>query len=359
MQQSKLAQSVQIIKQRGVRDFLRIASNYYLYNSHTRKNLPARCLTKPIHLQVETTRLCNLRCKMCEYSYRNGERSFMSLETFKKVFGQFPQLRSMDLTGIGEPFCNPDFMKIVRYGKKHGVKIEFSTNGLLLTEAHMDELIELDVDKISFSVDASTRETHEKIRQGSSFEKLTSHIKLLSRKKRGLRRQKPVVYLSYIVSLENILEAEAFLDLAGEVGAQTVVFRDLLVFESGDYSDKDKVESLSLQWRQDLGRKILDKARHLDIEAALPDSLSISGPKKKIFCFRPWRSAFVDVFGHMYPCCRLTQKNVNIMDYSFGHLLSQDVNEIWNNPRYGALRKTLVHPTAIPRLCEGCGCLRK
>lgn len=55
---------------------------------------------------------CNLRCFMCDV-WKKTDHDDMSPEEARAIFGQFPQLDSLRLTG-GEPFLRRDFLELVR-----------------------------------------------------------------------------------------------------------------------------------------------------------------------------------------------------------------------------------------------------
>jgi len=351
---------VELSREKGLSGFLRYAIHSAAYNYYVKKRLPARCPVPPVALQIETSTVCNLRCRMCEYAYQTGKGRLMSLEEFKKIISKFPPTISLDLTGIGEPFCNPDFVNMVRFAKSRGASVIFSTNGILMKEAQMDDLIDIGVDTVSFSVDASTKETHEKIRAGSSFEKLIQNISLLSEKVSRSKIGRPVLQLTYTVSKDNLAEAEQFPQLARQVGVATICYRDMITFSGGGYSEADSIIALfDKELRSRIKDKILSEASRLGINAYPCESLTDSEGTGRKLCYRPWTTCFVDVNGNFYPCCRLTQHNIDITGFSFGNILEDELKIIWNTAKYQALRKGIVHPTQVPALCRGCNCLRK
>lgn len=283
----------------------------------------------------------------------------MSLDEFKKILSRFPSLNSLDLTGIGESFCNPDFMEMIRAAKNKGLKVEFNTNGLLMNDKYMDRLIEMGVDGVYFSVDASTKSTYEDIRGGASFDKLIGIISLFSEKIRKSGTNKTQIRMSYTISKDNAAEAKLFPQLAKKAGVNVIFYRDLMVFDSGQYSDGDRVETFDKDFLEQLKNEILEEAKRLNINASLCPSLQFPGEIRKKLCYRPWTTCFIDVFGNLYPCCRITQKNTDIVNFKFANILEDDLDQIWNTDKYKSLRKGITHPSAIPALCKGCECLVK
>ncbi len=341
----------------GVYNGLGRLLNYYLCYSDTRKRLPFFCRTTPVHLQVEVSKICNLNCIMCEYPLQKAKGVSMRFADFVRCLNRFPRIHSLDLTGIGEPFCNPDFMDILGFALRKGVRVEFTSNGNLLNEHYINELIRLELDSVSFSIDAATRTTYERIRQGGDFDRLKANLALFSARVGRSRKKKPEIHLNYTVSRDNIKEVPLFPEFAKDAGVNKIFYRDLIVFNSGNYSEADKVDTLDSTILSEIKEKTLQTSRRLGIAALFCDSFSPAATGK--LCYRPWLSSFVDVFGNFYPCCHVLQRNADISRFSLGNMFKDDLKSLWNSKGYQALRKGIKEPGVTPPLCKGCNCLRK
>jgi hypothetical protein len=141
----------------------------------------------PSWMILGVTNRCNLKCVMCGSNVDgfNSDRSDLPDERLDKIREIFPYLTYASISG-GEPMLYPRFGDVVKELGQNGVKgINFYSNGLLLTDAKADLLLEY-ADNISFiaiSIDAATEETYKKIR-GGNFIKLISNIGAFSDKKR-------------------------------------------------------------------------------------------------------------------------------------------------------------------------------
>ena len=69
----------------------------------------------PRYIEIENTSSCCFRCIMCEHTYWQEPSRTMHYATFKAIVDQFPHLRWIGLTGIGESYLNPDFSRMLRY----------------------------------------------------------------------------------------------------------------------------------------------------------------------------------------------------------------------------------------------------
>jgi radical SAM protein with 4Fe4S-binding SPASM domain len=355
---ARLSEFATRMRRTGWREAYQTSLNRYRYDHSVSAQLPVVTPAYPYHIQIETSRVCNLRCKMCEYTFMSNKGTILRLQPFQTILDQFPAVQSIDLTGIGEPFCNPDFLKILAYAKQRGLYVEFANNGNLLTDERIEALIELGIDNTQFSVDASTHETHESVRAWSDFDRVQSAIRKLCAGIRESGRTDMEVRLTFTMSRENIAEAPAFVGLARSLGVGAVIFRDLIVFEGSGYGAEDKVTTLDIAQLKEIRDRIFEQAKVHQVDVTVDTALDSVLPGWQI-CRRPWNSVFVDVYGNLYPCCLVTQRNNDTTQYAIGNLFLTPFTELWNGAEYQTLRREMAHPTAIPSVCEGCRYVHK
>ncbi|NOZ87286.1 MAG: radical SAM protein, partial [Deltaproteobacteria bacterium] len=169
----------------------------------------------PTSIQVELTTNCNLSCSYC---YRNsgahepGRLGTSKLLEILRVLSD-NGLHSVELTG-GEPLLHPDFIKIMRFcGERFSIG-GLLTNGTLITESLIRELL-LFKEKmvISVSLDSHISDVHDE-RRGlrGAFDKTTHGIRLLTQNGFFTR-------VSMSVDQDNWKDVEATLLLAHQLGA--------------------------------------------------------------------------------------------------------------------------------------------
>jgi len=110
----------------------------------------------PIHLDVELTSRCNLRCKMCFQQHIQQKRTDMPDEVFKKIVdeGIREGLCSLKLQSRGESLLHKNVVGLLRYAKEKGIlDVHITTNGLLLKDNVIDGLIECGLDLLIISYD--------------------------------------------------------------------------------------------------------------------------------------------------------------------------------------------------------------
>jgi len=106
-------------------------------------------------------------------------------------------------------------------GKKRPL-VQFSTNGLLLTQENVDRLAGAPVGLIMVSLDAATSETYQDIRGGNFATALAGIERLLARFARDTD-----IAMTFVLMRRNIEEAAAFVELAACLGVKTVSFHHL------------------------------------------------------------------------------------------------------------------------------------
>jgi MoaA/NifB/PqqE/SkfB family radical SAM enzyme len=303
----------------------------------------------PSYIEVEVTTRCNLRCVMCEHTYWNEPPRDMSFEEFKGIIDQFPALKWIGLTGIGESFMNRDFMKMLEYVKKKGVFVELFDNLYLVDEKTSEKLIDLGVDKLLMSIDAATAQTYEKIREGSRFDRVIKHVRNLYELKKAKGAHFPQISFHYIVNKYNLHEMPQFLDLVESItqGERTSVMFTILLHK---YKE---VEDIFVDVPEEMIRKVEEKAKKLAIDITW--SLDIPHDKPSLDRCIEWTMPFIFVTGHVIPCCAGNEANGREYqkDTAMGNVFEQSFKQIWRGKKYGALRDMLLK-RQLPRACVKC-----
>lgn len=165
----------------------------------------------PLHLDIEATSICNLRCPFCATSYKGADfpQSFMDFEIFKRVIDEGAEhglyAIKFNSGARGEPLLHSTLDKMVAYAKKKGIlDVYFNTNATLLTKEIGRRLIEAGLDRVSISFEGLEPEVYEKYRVGASFEKVVDNIKEFVELRDKINSDKPLVRIQ-TVALPDIL----------------------------------------------------------------------------------------------------------------------------------------------------------
>lgn len=180
-------------------------------------------LDTPLSVILDISERCNFKCNYCFRSGRKDENwgytaknNLMSMNLLQRAVEQlsaFPQkIKSISLSGHGEPLCNPDIAAMARYLREYSIteRIEMHTNASLLTEKTAREIARAGFGRIVVSLQGLSAAAYERvcgakldwdnfykclqILYGGKNEELTIHIKVseaaLSVKDRAAEEEK-------------------------------------------------------------------------------------------------------------------------------------------------------------------------
>ncbi|QCH26959.1 radical SAM/SPASM domain-containing protein [Clostridium tyrobutyricum] len=260
----------------------------------------------PLHLDIEPTNACNLKCPMCprtvivndDIRSKNFTVGIMEFYTFKKIIDEAVQIGvySIKLNWLGEPLVHPQIVDMVRYAKQKGIiDVMFNTNAALLNEELSKQLIEAGIDKIFFSFDSPFKEKYEQIRVGAKFEDTFNNIKKLIQIRNEMGRTSPLTRVSMVLMENNKDEYDEFIKL----------FKDIV----------DVVAYV--EYREPIA-SVKDK---IDYE-------------KKFACSQLWQRMFISWNGDVVPCCVDSEKEIFINNVN-----KVSIKNIWNSSKYNNLRE--------------------
>lgn len=170
----------------------------------------------PEHIQIETIAgACTAKCSMCPLTKEPRPLQVMGLREFEIILGKLRGLETqkfMTLHGLGEPLLDRELPVKIALAKKYGFRgLGFATNATELDETLANDLLDSGLDTIICSIDGVTRETHEQIRAGTSFERVVANVErfilLRNRRESGTR-----VLIRFINQPLNHSEWEAYLE---------------------------------------------------------------------------------------------------------------------------------------------------
>jgi len=176
----------------------------------------------PVNLQIEHTNYCNAKCIMCSHSFTKNHGCAHMREADLSVLEEIlPHVERVTLHGMGEPFLNPDILRILQKYDSCGIKMTCNTNASVMNDA-LAEMIHKCFYDIAVSCDGCTAETYESIRAGLTFETFKENVRLLRSKGERL-----LMRLAAVAMRQNLRELPGIVSLAAQLGFQEVVFTDV------------------------------------------------------------------------------------------------------------------------------------
>jgi pyruvate-formate lyase-activating enzyme len=181
----------------------------------------------PWNVSLPFADVCNAKCTFCD-SWLRGEGMLRPehLDRFAEVL---PHAVLLGIQGHGEPLANPHIDEILTRLSEildRRCSAFVITNGVYLRDK-LDLLLKSRVTTVTISLNAASRETHEKVMGiGKSFDDVVAAIERLIAIRGRLRRRVSVA-LSFVLTYDNISEAVAFIRLACRLGVDWAYIRTL------------------------------------------------------------------------------------------------------------------------------------
>ena len=136
----------------------------------------------PVHIDIELTNRCNLKCPMCRRTELGAKGmngiGDMEWSVFQSIIDECAgKVHSVKLNFRGEPLLYPQLVDAVAYAKRKGfVEVMLNSNAVLLDDAISRRLLDAGLDLITFSFDHPTKEAYEQSRPGAIFEQTRDNI---------------------------------------------------------------------------------------------------------------------------------------------------------------------------------------
>jgi len=304
----------------------------------------------PIHIQVEPTTKCNLRCNTCMRS--DEVNSDMSLELFKSIIDQleYPGLltRSINITGLGEPLLNSQLVSMVKYAKAKGLEVGFTDNFTLMDQNKASNLIKAGVDYINISFDAASKQKFEKIRIGADFEHVMDNIRLFIRTRRELKSHRPKLMLHSTISRKNLGEIQRLIALAEDLEVDGIYLRKHIGVDGISFS-----KQVSHKKEGDVNYSPIP----LETKK-LPRSkikvISLDSSRIPVSCIAT-KECFITFDGKVLPCGNLMDivPREEYPKFQFGDLKYDSLGDVWRSSRYKQFRNQITLGE-YPSVCKSC-----
>ncbi len=298
--------------------------------------------TLPVVIDIEPNNWCNYKCEHCQVTHWNKKKSKLSLDNFKKIIDQFPNLSKVKLQGMSEPFLYDQTIEMLEELERRKIATTTTSNGQIISKDLLERLSKLTNCKIHFSIDGGNKEVFEKIRIGGNFDIVTKNISDLISK-----NPKANVVLWSVITNENLDNYEEIILLTKKIGVKYLVFQPFLS-DWGDNQIKEIVENKKI-YKDKIDKLALNSKK---IAKKLGINLTIFKDNfmtKKNPCFLLWKTMYIDASGNVIPCSAIGNSDV----LNFGNIFEQNINDIWNNHQYMEFRR-MHRDFEIPDICKMC-----
>lgn len=136
----------------------------------------------PVSVVWETTLDCNMKCMHCGSSAGEIRRDELTTKEGLKLCEDLKKLgtKLISLMG-GEPFLRKDWYILAHHIRNLGMNVTIMSNGLLIDENIISDLVKIDPYAVTISLDGGTPQTHNATRRlKTSFEQCIKSLELLT-----------------------------------------------------------------------------------------------------------------------------------------------------------------------------------
>lgn len=246
-------------------------------------------------------------------------------------------LKEINLCGNGETILHPDFFSLLKEAKKVNMKINFSTNGVLLNDAIISKFRSIGIDNFSVSIDGVGK-TYEKMRK-TPFEKIYDTMVKLS--------EFVTLGINYVGLKTNATEFPKVVE----------TFNDYVKFIRFNHIQpySKKIDKLHMHRYPELMKKISKEAEKKNLKnIKLKMRTELPVPE---FCVEPFFAPYITMDGSVYPCCILgDHHNLNVTEWYMGvpmilnpdnvglmgNINDQNLKEIFRSKKFTNFRKTFL-----------------
>ena len=316
-----------------------------------------RLASLPLGADIVTTRRCNCRCIMC-IGYTSRQPLEMPLALFDEIAGSlFPTLLYVRFASGGEHFLHPHFREMVAACRRYGCPVTIVSNGTRIDGGWPEFLVrESSVWSLIISFDGARPETFNAIRRGAQFNRVIGNVRQVAETKRRFNSAFPVLSFRFVAMRRNIEELPDLVRLAAEAGVEQVQVSYLTV--SPDFDAEE-----SLWHHKALAGRTFESAgvvaRQYGIDLRLPPAFAPAhdeggGSQAAPVCVLPWTQLYIDPSGALRLCCNAWDDFAPLGEFS-----AADFRRVWNNPRYVALRASLLAGKPLYARCRNCPALAR
>lgn len=306
-----------------------------------------RPLCGPLLASLVVTYRCNADCIMCDFPSRGDRRKEYTLEQWKKIVDDLAALgtTSVSCSG-GEPLLWKDIFELVRYARKKGLLTQMPTNGQLLNEENARKLIDSGLHAITISLDGSTPEIHDSVRNTPGlFNKAVEGAKLLL----GLRDKKhglPIISFSSVITEKNVADLPNIVRLAEDIGVDNISFFSAEGVDGDTNGNFYRRAQQFIQWVEQQRRGGLGLIDNSETSSALLME-KYQGKQLSIPCYADYGTIFIDCFGNVFPC------NMFLNEFkAVANLQDSSIKTLWRSSAYSKVRKSIRDCRKCHYVCQ-------
>jgi pyrroloquinoline quinone biosynthesis protein E len=310
----------------------------------------------PIKAHISPNSQCNFRCTMCAVSdFPRGMRAEnMTVKRFIQRLDQMPSILELMTTGLAETLMMPqkDLLVMLGEARLRSLWVQLVTNGSLLHQREwIPNLIDLDLNEIVISLDATSAELFQQIRRGSNFQRVVKNIALISEamRRRGIENRLKVQFLMQRV---NTCEIERIVPFVADLGVQSLQI-SVDVFDWGNRSWRVRCGELQTELDRQALELAVDKGKSLGVRVGVVtvNNKYVADGDPRSRCRWPFVATMISSDDRFVPCCHIS--NPDHFEIKHGVGADASVTDVWRSEAYLQFRTAHLMGN-IPDACKSC-----
>lgn len=288
----------------------------------------------PISISVEPTTSCNLRCPECPSGLRSFSRPTGMLQ-LKHLQLWISQISShalyLNFYFQGEPFLNPDFLRMVKFAIEKRFYVNTSTNAHYLSNEMAEQIVNSGLHRMIISIDGVTQDVYEQYRIGGSLHRVLQGTKNVVQAKRIKKSRTPYLIFQFLVVKPNEHQVDEARKLAKEYGVDEIRFKTAQIYGNPEASGLLPENTRYARYIKNKEGQYVIKNQQLN------------------HCWRMWHSCVITWDGTVVPCC--FDKDAT---HAMGNLQQHTLYQIWFGKLYRHFRSRLLLSRKNIDICANC-----
>lgn len=315
---------------------------------------------RPVYVKIKLTWQCNLRCQMCNV-WRQSRENWLTLPIVQSLANELASLgtRKVHLSG-GEVLLRRDIFDVIDAFAGHGIQVNLTTNGTLLTSDIAERLANSGIHNVSISMDGATPAVHDALRGKGNWKRTIRGIRNLRRAAKHARR-KLHIRTNVVITRRNYQDIVNLPEIAHLAGADRLTL--IPVDDPGGRLRLNK--NCIRQYNEEVAPFLADKALAYGmiggVEEAYPfgqEKADMELSKVGLYaldlyrgqpCYMPWLHAMIGPKGEVYPCCMMRSAP------PIGNFIKQkSFQAVWEGAAFHDFRHQILISERRPSACHAC-----
>jgi MoaA/NifB/PqqE/SkfB family radical SAM enzyme len=184
----------------------------------------------PSTVCVEIMTICNLRCNHCYLYHSDRKKKIMDMELFKTISEKVSPILSaaseFNFASV-EALMHPQVFEMIENIRSYNreIHIPIFSNGMILNDQLISQMIAYDIKTIVFSIDGCRKETVESFKTGSDFNKIVGNITKLKQ----AARNKVEITANFVAHKNNISEILEYVDFCRNLGINNITVTGFII----------------------------------------------------------------------------------------------------------------------------------